>query len=191
MKQQYPFTKDDLRLKRQWLIAFALPNLLCLLLLIFSLFAVKTFEDLFKVIISVITFIPPYLLYNCAYRRPGTRLLTFNLITTMPIMLIPVFFAFKNLLLQEAVVVSFIVLSYTVWISIASIKLRRINLRVRKELIKAQAVDDIAEINKITNLDDLKSAVDALICKSPRLQPVLLEAFEDKKRELSLTDSCL
>jgi hypothetical protein len=108
-----------------------------------------------------------YIFYCCAYRKPGTRLLTFSLVVITISLLSDIVLALTSRFISETGALSLVCVIF--WL-ILCYQLRRINrkLQIQRFLASEDYVRAIALLRSATTLEDLEVKFKVALCKQPR-----------------------
>jgi len=108
-----------------------------------------------------------YIFYRCAYKKPGTRLLTFSLIVLSISLAGDIIGAITIRFMSEAGAVS---LAFLILWTFTCYQLRRINrkLQIQRFLASEDYVNAIALLRSATTLEELEAKFNAALCKQPR-----------------------
>jgi len=108
-----------------------------------------------------------YVFYRCAYKKPGTRLLTFSLILLSISFAGDIIWAITSRFISEAEAISLVFLIF--W-TLSCYQLRKINrkLQIQRFLASEDYVNAIAMLRSATTLEDLETKFKAALCKQPR-----------------------
>lgn len=179
MAQSLKFTEKEKKIRRNWLAATYLlyigVPILCLLLLL--LFGTITPEFIGE---TSAVFIGFWWIYHCAYKKHGTALLTFALISA-PIYfvrdIIPMFTKGGPLFICIALFFTII----EVWYFVASLRLRKVNARLEPQTSFPGYNEDVFSLREITSFKSLEICYQSLLEKWPEHEKISSKEYEHQK----------
>jgi hypothetical protein len=198
--KSYTFSAKDTKIRKRWLNLTIFTHLLLPSIIVFVGIFASTIYHSFSLIIgipifAILVFLSFYTLLHCAYRKLGTRYLTFCIIlgiintirdagktiASSDLQTLP---ANKYLFLLEAVAIAISIYWY-----VLSFQLRKMNKKIRlREKRSMEASEDykniISTIQTASSTEDLNRIISELFQQWPNYKPMISEAYEEKKEAL-------
>ncbi|MBS3903807.1 MAG: hypothetical protein KGZ39_00590 [Simkania sp.] len=187
--------KNEEKHRKHWLIAtvislLILPTCQFMFLAIFSTempFSEDTMLELLATdIINLVAF---WIVWRCAYKKPGTAILNLGLILTLFGMLVALFKLFSNPYDLWTVGLILPTLAISAWWCKLSLKLRQTNKLLQAQLALQQSPsaygDSIQELRQLDNLASLDATFAELVKQWPQFEPNSSKEYTLKKLDLS------
>lgn len=187
-------TKDQ-RIRKNWLIITILTGIgsifinLGLILAFPSISKEGEIELLIKLIFLIRSVVGSSLwiliFWYCAYKRQGSRLLTFSAILSPFLVIRSIYTLQDDFLDLSSVIALMSEMGLYAWWYVFSLKLRRVNKKLRSQAkFNQEYAQSIQAIAKSPNLDSLNVKLIELSKKWPALSYMFEEAHELRKTEL-------
>lgn len=188
--REYQICEEDQAVRKRWLwltivISLVMPFIMNSIEIFF--FEGLTSYALGKLIgISLLKLLSCYILYYCAYKHIGTKLLTFNLILGMmglPLSVVGIVFE-KNIGVQ--ILCLFYILLFSVWLY-TSYYLRIINKKIMQERLDLDPdyINGIKLLQESTNLEDLKLRFSNIVRETPAISFAMKKQFKKLKKSFA------
>lgn len=186
------FTDTELRKRKLWLYFLIVPSLIFVCILSIGLLVLMFSPDslfsklkdllMFTSIFSLI-FGPRYILYRCAYKKPGTALLTFTMIFQIINILSLSYLLFLpfpwNWISYLPLTSFFGFCWYLNW------HLRKINKKLREcEIVPQEFKDKLALLNQALNREELDVIFSELIRAWPQYEPNISQHYRTRLSSL-------
>jgi hypothetical protein len=191
------FDKNEQKIRRHWLIAtlciyLGLPiTWFSLVFLIADMSQPMTASGALQLLImllipSLIITLLIWAFYHCAYKKHGTRFLTFCLLVSLLISARQLYKIFLMGSIDFYELVAFLVnLPLFLWWVITSFKLRSLNKKLQMRALDCQEYLHGIELMKTAqNIEDLGTKFHALIEKWPQSEPRFSEEYNSIKAKL-------
>ena len=184
---EYLISKEDQEIRKKWLWLTISANTIFLILSIITHFLFKEWEEMgVELFMLLFELIPIYLMYRWAYKKPGTKFLTFNIVTGIligPISLIYFLFDLRwelklNFLISLPV--------YYMWLHYSYL-LRKTNRKIRQERLQLnpEYVNGIKLLQESKNAADLKIRFLQLVRENPAIKFEIKKDFKKLKKSFA------
>ena len=178
-------TEKDKKTRRHWLIA-TLVYFLGFPALLFLIFVILAGDRLATIalfaFILILSSIPFWIIYHCAYRKPGTKWLMFYLIT------VPIQFVSSLPSLRDdprAWLGIVICLPICIWWYVLSLKLRKINKLQQPRKQDPQYLKAVHALKSAKTMEELEWQFSHLMKEWPQFETFSSKEYSLRKREFN------